>query len=492
MQINPGEPGFKEHRNRDGRPPTDADRAALVELARAPGTDPTKLQAISKMADDEIKGLIAANPNTPTKTLHSLWLSHPLRALENPILPYWSLREGKPPWRLLPMDVRIALYVALREPGCPYALEEHLPETERCVWFNATSADGPFGLIAASAYGRPRPIAMHAGLKRAIETRLASVHHIFATDPSHAVRKCLAESADDFPLPPAERSRLQRLLAQDPCPAVRRGIASSKQIHGELHTRLSKDPAFEVRQALARNTARQAGARLEGWHNLIAAGHAAEVAANPACPEPVQIELVCSGAPRERHLAWAGIRFHELTDRRPVMEVVERILLEPERVPELVQIARNQTIGGTLKSRLIAHHDVRVTRAVAAQKHLTEEQRFRLLFHADPKTALRAAKHAPAADFLDTAATHPNPLVRALLAKKRGENTWTLRSRLVDDPDPRVRAALCQGLLDGAEYCRERALHAAVIERSLTDPCRKVREVAARHPQFGRKRPRRR
>jgi hypothetical protein len=175
------------------------------------------------------------------------------------------------------------------------------------------------------------------------------------------------------------------------------------------------------------------------------------------------------------------------------MEVVERILLDPERVSELVQIARNHTIGGTLKSRLIAHHDVRVTRAVAAQKHLTEEQRLRLLFHADPKTALRAAKHAPSAAFLDTAATHLNPLVRALLVKKRGENTWTLRSKLVDDPDPRVRAALCKGLLNGApEYSQARALHAAVIERSLTDPCQKVREVAARHPQFGRKCPRRR
>ena len=131
--------------------------------------------------------------------------------------------------------------------------------------------------------------------------------------------------------------------------------------------------------------------------------------------------------------------------------------------------------------------------AALALPHLTEQQRIRLLFHTDPKTALRAAKHAPAADFLDTAATHSNPLVRALLVKKRGDKTWTLRSRLVDDADPRVRAALCQGLLDGApEYSQAVALHSAVIQRYLNDPCAKVREIAMRHPQSGRKRQRRR
>ena len=159
----------------------------------------------------------------------------------------------------------------------------------------------------------------------------------------------------------------------------------------------------------------------------------------------------------------------------------------------MVQIAKNQTIGGTLKSRLIAHCDARVTRAVATQKHLTEEQRIRLLFNADPGTALRAARHAPAADFLDSAATHSNPLVRALLAKKPGEKTWPLRTRLINDPDPRVRAALCEGLLDGApEYSQTRALHSSVIQQYMNDPCQKVREIAARHPQFGLKRLRRR
>jgi hypothetical protein len=158
---------------------------------------------------------------------------------------------------------------------------------------------------------------------------------------------------------------------------VRRGIASSAHIHGDLHTQLSTDPEFEVRLTLARNPSRQSGARLEGWHNLIAAGHAAEVAANPACPESVKVELVCHGTQRERHLAWAGIRFHELDDWKGILDAVEGVLTDPERVTELVQIARNQTIGGTLKGRLIAHEDLRVTRAVATQGHLTEEQRIR-------------------------------------------------------------------------------------------------------------------
>ena len=467
--------------------------ATLVGEATSPGTPPLRLVALSKIGDEALNALIAANPNTPEKTLHALWRTHPLCALENPILLYWSLREGKPLRRLLPMDVKIALYLALRR-NCPVeVLEKHLPESERCEWLGSGPYYGEINAIGAYADTRPRRVALRDGVSKSVKARVAKVHQILVTDPSDAVRTALAENIDSIPLGPDERTHLQRLLAKDPCPLVRRGVASSTQVNAELHTQLSKDPELEVRRTLASNPSRQAGAGVEGWHNLIASGHAAEVAANPACPEPVKIELVCNGSPRERYLAWAGIRFHELTDWKAILEAVESVFAGPERVTELVQIAKNQSIGGTLKSRLIAHDDVRVTRAVATQKHLTEEQRIRLLFNADPKTALRAAKHAPAADYLDVAATHSNPLVRALLAKKTGEKTWTLRSRLIDDPDPRVRAALCEGLLDGApEYSQTRALHSSVIHKYMNDPCPKVREIAARYPQSGRKRLRRR
>ena len=472
---------------------TDADRPALVAQAASPSTPPPQLAALSKLGDETLNSLIAANPNTPEKTLHILWRTHPMQALENPILLYWSLREGQPLRGLLPMEVKIALYLALRKNGMVEALEEHLPEAERCEWLGSSASCNALDSLSESRDTNALHRAFRDGVKKSVRGPVAKVHQILVTDPSDSVRTALAENIDSILLGPHERGHLQRLLAKDPCPRVRRGLASSRMINGEIHTQLSKDPECEVRRTLASNPSRQAEALLEGWHNLIAAGHAAEVAANSACPEPVKIKLVCHGSPRERHLAWAGIHFHALTDWKAIQGAVDSVFAEPERVTELVQMAKNQTIGGTLKSRLIAHDNVRVTRAIATQRHLTEQQRLRLLFHTDQKTALRAAKHAPAADYLDIAAGHSNPVVRALLAKKEGEKTWSLRLGLLDDPDPRVRAAVCRGLLGGTEeYSSTHASHEAVIRKYLQDPCPVVRKIAERHPQFGLRRKRRR
>ena len=478
---------FAEH-----APLSEADRGLLLGQAVSPETPPARLEQLAKLDDDAIHTLIAANPNTPKKTLHRLWCKHPLRALENPIVWFWSLREGKPLRKLLSMDVKIALYVALRKSGSLEALEEHLPESERCEWLGPNPYCGLLEAAAEAAADSLRIERRREGAKALFKQNVAGAQSFLATDPSDTVRACLAAAMDTLPLEPRERNFLQSGLARDPSTKVRRAVASSQHIHGELHTKLSTDPEIEVRRALATNRSRQSGALVEGWNNLIAAGHASEVAANPACPESVKIDLVCRGSTKARHSAWLGIRFHELSDRRPVSEVIERIFEDPERVLELVQLGKNQTIGGTLKSRLIAHPDVRVTRSVATQRHLTEEQRMRLLFHPDPKTALRAAKHAPAADYLDAAAGHPNPLVRALLAAKEGETLWSLRTKLLDDPDPRVRAALCWGLRGGVEdYVSTRPLHAAAIRRFLVDTCPRVREAASRHPQFGHRRLRR-
>jgi hypothetical protein len=439
------------------------------------------------MGDEEIDALVAANPNTPKKTLYRLWLSHPLRALENPILLYWSLREGRPAWDLLPMEVKVALYVALRKSGCARSLEEHLPESERCGWFDSTASGDALYALAGSAGSTRRTSEMQAGAgMAAVEEGITGACEALAGDPSEAVRRCLAGALDAIPLSPVERSEVQRRLALDACPVVRRNLASSGHLDRALHLQLSTDPALEVRRALATNALVAGGVGHEGWHNLVESGLTTEVAGNRSCPETVKVRLVSSDSPRDRHLAWAGLRFHELPERRAILAEVEKVFAEPGRLRELVELAKNPSIGGTLKGRLIAHPDVRVTRAVATQKHLTEQQRVTLLFHADAKTALRAAKHAAAADFLDVAAVHPNPLVRALLAKKKGEKTWSLRMKLVEDPDPRVRAALCRGLLEGvSEFSRSHGLVAAVLKKYRKDPCRKVRQIARSDARFG-------
>lgn len=463
-------------------------RSELLELTASPTTSPKELAAMAKNGDREINALIAANPNTPKNTLLELWLAHPLCALENPILLYWSLREGKDTHSLLPMTVKLALYLEFRKTEDLHALESHLPEAERQKWLGEPSADAQrTGNAWTSA--PPQRDTPSRVIPRGYESAgAAGVYGILATDPSQTVRKALAGALDSIPFDSRERSKIQRILILDESPKVRSTLACSRCINEKLHLQLANDPDFNVRNSLAGNSKIFGPQYLEGWNRLIAAGHAEAVAANQACPESIKITLISNGSVTQRKSAWAGLRFHETSDWKTVSNALESVLSDSERLAELVQIAKNQTIGGTLKSRLTTHPDVRVTRALATQSHLTEQQRLKLLFHRDQKTALRAAKHAPPADFLDQAACHPNPLVRALLAKKTGSKTWSLRARLVNDSDPRVRVALCRGLPQenlfqtGEQTEDARKVVEIVKETYPKDPCAKVRSAAKKHP----------
>jgi hypothetical protein len=215
----------------------------------------------------------------------------------------------------------------------------------------------------------------------------------------------------------------------------------------------------------------------------MAAGHAGQIAHNPVSPESLKLEIIKHGSPEQKLHAWKGFRFHETTNWPAVNLAIESVLADHALLPELVAIARNQTLGFTMKGRLLKHPEVRVTRALATQVHLTEQQRLSLLLHPDLKTALRAAKHAPPADFLDMAAGHPSPMVRALLAKKTGGKTWSLRAKLVHDPDPRVRLALCRGLPDKRSYHSAEDAVVKIIKSTYhADPSPQVRKFARKHP----------
>jgi hypothetical protein len=466
-------------------------------MAASPTTPPHLLLSLAKTGDAQITALLAANPNTPRKTLHKLWLSHPLCALENPILLYWSLREGKPTNSLLPVEVKMALYLELRESGDAQTLEYHLPANERRRWLGRPLQETPNDPNAPDTSRRgPRRRANHDAcfpyglpFKEGVNGGFKSLYKALATDPSGDVRSDLAEQIDSIPFAHSERAEIQSILALDASASVRRHIAATRHLGSNLHIRLSRDPVFEVRSALASNPYILANGNLEGWKQLMAGGHAEQIALNPACPEALKLELIAEGSPDEKLRAWASFRFHETANWPAVNLAIKQVLADQNRLSELVEIARNQTLGGTLKGSLLHHPEARVTRALATQIHLTEQQRLSLLFHPDHKTALRAAKHAPPADFLDCAAVHPSPWVRALLARKTGEKTWSLRAKLVRDPDPRVRIALCRGLPETAPY---HALGAGIIEivkkTYPTDPSPRVRLAAKKSPHCAWKR----
>ncbi len=77
-------------------------------------------------------------------------------------------------------------------------------------------------------------------------------------------------------------------------------------------------------------------------------------------------------------------------------------------------------------------------------------------------------------------------MVRALLAKKKGYKMWSLRNKLVDDPDPRVRLTLCRTLMKhGDELPASDSMVMAAIQKLRNDSCPKVRKLARTHPRHG-------
>lgn len=460
------------------------ERAHLLQRASDPDTLPAQLVALAGLADPEINVRIAANPNAPQKTLHALWRVHPLSALENPVLLYWSLRDGSPFRELLPFGVKLSLYVTLRKTGATGKLEEHLPEEERLGWLgqpDAWMACNSAGQGAAT--GRRKRHNADAG-PEADGPPVSEALGFLAKDPSAKVRQKMARAIRFLPIGRECAMRLQEQLARDTCAEVRAGVAASRLMSPELHRLLSSDPEREVQRCLAKNPAVPGIVSDEGWHRLIDAGLAAEVASNRSCPESVKLHLANCGSPEERMLAWTKLKFHQLTRWDAVHAAIETAISDPARIDEVVRIARNPSISGTIRNRLMAHGEVRVTRALATQPHLTEQQLFRLLDHPDQGTALRAAKHAPAADYLLAAAGHPNPMVRALLAKKKGRHPWSLRNRLVDDPDPRVRLALCRSLIEsGEETLASDSMGMALIQKLRKDPSARVRKLARTDPR---------
>jgi hypothetical protein len=297
------------------------------------------------------------------------------------------------------------------------------------------------------------------------------------------VRAGLALVVDEIPFTATERFEVLHTLALDASPEVRRCAASSRHIDSGTHLQLAGDADSRVRDALAGNPNILNKRYMEGWQRLLASGHGRTIALNPAGPERLKLQMISGGSPDEKRAAWAGLRFHQISDWYGLNCEIQQVIADPVRIAELLEIARNPTIGGSLKSRLLAHSDARVTRAVATQKHLPEQVRLGLLFHPDIKTALRAAKHAPPADFLDAAAAHPDYRVRGLLAKKTGDKMWTLRARLVSDPDPRVRIALFRGLPEERPHNNgHRLLHKHIVEKYAADKDPRIRLLARKHP----------
>jgi hypothetical protein len=100
---------------------------AFTEKFTAIASDPTTahrlLARLANLENPAIRRALAANPNTPSRFLASLWHEYPLALLENPIFDLWDFSPAQTTERVTPTDsTLIRLHNALR------ASHSELPE----------------------------------------------------------------------------------------------------------------------------------------------------------------------------------------------------------------------------------------------------------------------------------------------------------------------------------------------------------------------------
>ena len=179
-------------------------------------------------------------------------------------------------------------------------LETHLPECERLAWLGRPSRKPP-GASETVNYAAQKSANLSLRIPCGIQNNgvnggFTGVYKSLARDPSTAVRTRLAEQLDSIPFTPSERDEIQSILLKDPFPSVRSVLAGSRKINRLIHFRLSLDPEFEVRCALASNPFIIGPGYLKGWKRLMAAGHAEQIAHNPGCPESLRLACTAHGS----------------------------------------------------------------------------------------------------------------------------------------------------------------------------------------------------
>lgn len=459
---------------------------SLVENRFLTASDPETPPAILSMLaaergdDDALCEALALNPNTPLPDLFELWIRKPLAALENPILTFLTLQNGKVLHQIVPGRIQHALYVALRSAGRDAELNEHLPVKARLKWFNTQEPGTEF-------YHRcPEPEPLQAPTSNGDYERRkredAFTQRLFtylANDPSPRVRKDMVskipthtlggyrtEPRADIRLLHAKRvsenhggrslveqrvlEELRDTLSKDAEESVRGCIAEGSALENPIFERLARDPSLRVREQLAgRKVPNDTRLCVEAWKTLAETNTetARLVALNHACPFSLRLKLTEHPDLKVRKNAWSVIVFRNGKRQTLLLQRVEQILDRPHKHPELRTIAANKTIPPALAARLAKEKDP-LPRIVAANPQLLENERRRLLSEGDHRAARTALEHATGNEILWEALRHPSPGVRAALVRKKGVHASRIRFLLAKDTSADVRRFLVSHLVD--------------------------------------------
>lgn len=453
-----------------------------LRLASDPTTAPDVLSELA--AVPEVRWQVAVNPNTPEPVLHKLWSwYHPLAALENPILAYRALATGKCFHELVPMGVKLSVYDTLRKEGRQAEVESHLPESDRRKWFDYSwNYSGPKDVPQTVLTSAQRHLATDASfvVRKEMLSRLPDAClEIFAGDLEKEIRMAVAKKLPTFVYDweredPRPWGGVVEKLSADSDEEVRKIVAGCKALTPDAHERLAMDSSAEVRECLAKAGQGKA-LREHGWRVLMGYGSGVclLIAKNTRCHESVRLDLTAHADSAIRVEAWNYLDFGTVQLTGKLQLRLDVLCGDPLQVDEQVAVAANRTITAPVIQRLLGCEE-RVTRALAANKRLTEGDRGVLLRHADVETAVNAMKGAESSVLVDLGSRHPFAAVRVVVAGMVGSRAAELRPQLATDASREVREEVCACLMK-----RLRTYDGRIMRETLAilsrDPLEKLR-----------------
>ncbi len=455
-------------------------------LSSDPTTPIELLTSLANVAAPGVSWNVAVNPNTPELVLHRLWMEqHPLAALENPILAYRTLSTGKRLCELLPITVKLAIYAALRNKGGHEELESYLPETDRSMWLAnghqyhreqlrqlpETVFDSACSFLVTDSSTRVRTDMLDRLPEKYLE--------LFLEDPEGSIRLELAKEIPSSwnyssQIGDDRWKHIVDKLSTDPEEEVRKVVAGCAVLTAIAHLKLAQDASATVRQTLASNGQGRSLPE-QGWRLLMQDGTGAclLIAQNKGCHESVRLDLTTHPDSAVRVEAWSHLDFEKVILTGKLQEKLEALFGDPTQVNERLAVASNRTLTDLVIQRLLQCED-EVTRKLATNTRMKEDDLTALLQSADVQTAVNAMEQASTDPLLDAGARHRFAAVRALVADKRGNHASRLRLQLATDPSWMVRKHVLSCMMNRLQHYRGEKI-SEIIALLSRDPLAKIR-----------------
>lgn len=405
--------------------PLDLALAADVEVF------PSDLALLAKSPHPEIRRTVAENPNTPEKTLFTLWLEFPEAMLANPIIDFWDFND--PGWieSRCPPDLASRLYLLFAAKNYDTSIHSlfALHPRRRLIGLILRDFHAP---TAAAALRDP-----HASIRKAIVPhaqklpldQLLSI----ANDSDPASQDLFCDILDAFSKKPEsdpfDHSHIEILLAHEN-PKIRLKASALHRISHASLLRLCHDPDPAIRTAVASNT------QYADIQKLLAADPdesiRATLAASPRLTEVGGLLLMADPSPAVRRTLAANpkapVRVLDRFSIHQALEILAALLLNPatskRKLFFILQNAPPELENTHPEARHRAARSLKADRNYQHTKGFREELFEFLARDRDPRVRLFAAEKSPTSkETLITLASDPCEKVRAT-AQDRLKRMW--------------------------------------------------------------------